>query len=97
MPYAFDDPAARGFTGSYSLRLRGVEPVRYTVRDGQLQMDRAGPTDCTISTNTQSFLRVGIGRAALTGRRRPCGRKPWLAFKVDTLFPAIPHGGGVAR
>lgn len=101
VPYAFDPEAARGFTGSYSLQLRGVQPVRYGVRNGQLQMDLTGRTDCTISTDTQTFLRLGIGvlsqaRAALTGKMRPGGRKPWLAFKVDTLFPAIPHGG-VAR
>ncbi len=61
-------------------------------------MDVAGRTDCTLTSDVQTFLRVGIGvvsqtKAALTFKVRPTGRKPWLAFQVDRLFPAIPHGG----
>lgn len=98
VPYAFDPDAARGFTGSFTLALKGVAPVPYDVRDGELVMDVPGPTDVTLTSDVQTFLRVGIGvvsqtRAALTFKVRPSGRKPWLAFKVDRLFPAIPHGG----
>ena len=98
VPYAFDAEAARGFTGSYTLALKGVAPVPYAVRDGDLFMEVVGRTDCTLTSDVQTFLRVGIGvvsqtRAALTFKVRPSGRKPWLAFSVDKLFPAIPHGG----
>ena len=98
VPYAFDPDAARGFTGSYSLNLKGVAPVPYAVRDGELSMEASPRIDCTLTSDVQTFLRVGIGvvsqtRAALTFKVRPTGRKPWLAFKVDRLFPAIPHGG----
>ena len=35
-------------------------------------------------------------RAALTGKLRAGGRKPWLAASFPRLFPPVPHGG-VAR
>lgn len=98
VPYAFDPEAARGFRGSYALRLRGMEPVTYSVDDGRLTMDVPGRADCVLRTDVPTFLRMGIGavsqaRAALTGRMRVGGRKPWLAAKVNKLFPPIPHGG----
>jgi hypothetical protein len=102
LPYAFDAQAARGFTGSFALRLRGVEPVRYAVIDGALQMDPEGRMACTITADPQTFLRFGIGvvsqlRATFTGRMRAGGSKPWLAFAVNRLFPPIPHGGVAMR
>ena len=98
LPYAFDAEAARGFTGSYTLRLHGVRPIRSAVVDGVLHCDVAGRTDCTITSDPHTFLRVGIGavsqlRAALTGKVRVGGRKPWLALATNRLFPPIPHGG----
>ncbi len=98
LPYAFDPAAASGFHGSYTLKLKGVEPIRYAVNDGELSCDVTGPTDCTITADPQTFLRIGIGvvsqlRAALTGKVRVGGRKPWLATATSRLFPPIPHGG----
>lgn len=101
LPYSFDAAAAEGFHGSFTLHLRGTAPVHYAVHDGRLELDVQGPTDCTITADPQTFLRAGIGvvsplRAALTGKVRPGGRKPWRALAADRLFPQIPHGG-VAR
>ncbi len=101
LSYAFDPAAAAGYHGSFTLHLRGTAPVRYAVHDGRLELDVEGPTDCEIKADPQTFLRAGIGvvsplRAALTGKVRPGGRKPWRAAAVDRLFPQIPHGG-VAR
>jgi hypothetical protein len=98
LPYAFDATAAQGFNGSFALRLRGVEPVRYAVADGQLLLDPAGRIGCTVTADPQTFLRFGIGvvsqlRATLTGKMRAGGPKPWLAFAIPRLFPPIPHGG----
>jgi putative sterol carrier protein len=98
LPYAFDAQAAQGFRGSFAFTLRGVEPLHYAVTDGALQMDYAERTDCTITADPQAFLRYGIGvvsqlRATLTGKMRAGGRKPWLAFGLNRLFPPIPHGG----
>lgn len=98
VPYAFDADAARGFRGSYALRLRGVAPVTYSIDDGRLTMGGTGRADCTLTSDVPTFLRLGIGvlsqpGAVLTGRMRAGGRKPWLAGKVNRLFPPIPHGG----
>jgi putative sterol carrier protein len=98
LPYAFDPQAAERFRGSFTLRLRGVEPVRYAIANGELQMDHEGRTDCTLTADPQTFLRFGIGlvsqlRATLTGKIRAGGTKPWLALAVNRLFPPIPHGG----
>lgn len=98
LPYAFDPEAARRFRGSYTLRLKGVEPIRFVIRDGVLRLGISGPTDCTMMSDPETFLRVGIGvvsqlRATLTGKLRAGGRKPWLAMATNRLFPPIPHGG----
>ncbi len=101
VPYAFDSEAARGFRGSFALRLRGIEPVTYSVDDGRLTMGVPGRADSVLTTDVPTFLRMGIGavsqaRAILTGRMRAGGRRPWLAARARSLFPPIPHGG-VAR
>jgi len=101
LPYAFDPDAAKGFRASFTLTLTGAEPVRYAIEDGALRLDVPGRTDCTITADPQTFVRLGIGvvsqlRAGLTGKMRAGGRKPWLAFTTSRLFPPIPHGG-VAR
>jgi putative sterol carrier protein len=98
VPYAFDPKAAQNFHGSFSLRLRGVEPLTYTVTNGRLVLDSDGRVECTMTADPQTFLLVGIGvvsqlRAAMTGKLRASGRKPWLGLALPRLFPAIPHGG----
>lgn len=98
LPFAFDAEAARDFQGSYTLQLRGVQPLRYAIDHGRLEMDAAGRTECTITADPQAFLRIGLGlvsqvRAVLTGKMRAGGRKPWLAPATSRLFPPIPHGG----
>lgn len=98
LPYAFDREAARNSRGSFSLRVRGAEPLVFSVADGQLELDSNGRADCTMSTDPQTFLQVGIGvvsqvRAAMTGKLRAGGRKPWLALAFPRLFPPVPHGG----
>lgn len=98
LPYSFDPDAARGFTASYTLRIRGVAPIRYAVTDGELSDEAPERTDCTVSTDPQTFLRLGIGvvtrlRAVSTFRLRAGGRRPWLAMATTRLFPPTKHGG----
>jgi hypothetical protein len=98
LPYAFDPESARGFTGSYLLRLTGCAPIPYAVVDGQLRRELDGRPDCTVTADPQTFLRMGIGvvsqlRAAATFKIRAGGRKPWLVTRIASLFPPIPHGG----
>jgi putative sterol carrier protein len=101
VPYAFDPKAAQKFHGSFRLQLRGVDPVTYSVDHGRLELDCEGRVDCTMTAAPHTFLLVGIGvvsqlRAALAGKLRAGGRKPWLASAFPRLFPPVPHGG-VAR
>jgi hypothetical protein len=47
--------------------------------------------DCTISVDPVTYLllgtrRIGLVRAALTGRVITYGRKPWLGLKLQKLF-----------
>jgi putative sterol carrier protein len=98
LEYTFDPEAARGFHGSFELRLKGVAPVRYAVHDGEVTLDGIDRVDCVLSSDPRTFLLYGIGvisqtRAILTGRLRASGRKPWLARSLSRLFPAVPHGG----
>ena len=83
---------------SFSLRLRGVAPLTYTVTNGRLELDSDGRVECTMTADPQTFLLVGIGvvsqlRAAMTGKLRAGGRKPWLGLAFPRLFPPFPHGG----
>jgi hypothetical protein len=98
VPFAFDAEGARGFTGSFLLRLKGVEPIRYAVADGALLDEPPERVECTITVDPQTFLRIGIGlvsirRAAVGLKLRAGGRRPWLALATSRLFPPIPHGG----
>jgi len=98
LTYVFDPEAAKDFRGSFSLRLKGVEPLRYAVADGRLELDPEGRIDCRLTADPQTFLRVGIGivsqlRAAVTGKLIATGRKPWLGFALTKVFPPAPHGG----
>ena len=98
LPYVFDPAAAKDFRGSFALRLKGAEAVRYAIEAGQLELDPEGRIDCRITADAQTFLRLGLGivsqlRASLTGKLIASGRKPWLALAVTRLFPTVPHGG----
>jgi putative sterol carrier protein len=101
LEYAFNGSAARGFHGSYELRLRGVQPIQYAVSDGHLSVGNIDRVDCKITSDPKTFLRYNIGaysqtRAVLTGKMRAGGRKPWLALANSRFFPLTSHGG-VAR
>jgi hypothetical protein len=102
LTYAFDPEAAKTFRGSYTMRLESVEPIRFGIADGVLRLNVSGRTDCTMTSDVQTFLRLGIGvvsqvRATFTGRIRAGGRKPWLAMATNRLFPPVPHGGVAHR
>ena len=101
LPALADPAASRGLTATFSLRLRGASPLALGWKDGRLWVDDGGPgggTDCVISADPRAFLLQGIGlypqwKLALTGRVVSWGRKPWLALRLSSLVPAVPHGG----
>ena len=65
-------------------------------------MDLAGRTDCTLTSDVQTFLRVGIGvvsqtHAALTFKVRPERPQALAGLPVDRLFPRSRTAGSPER
>ena len=99
LPFLVDREYAQGFSGTYEVRFKGATPLRYGVRRGEyLTHERVSEVDCRIRAECAPFLLNGIGlfplwKAALTGAMISYGRRPWLAFRLTKLLPAVPHGG----
>ena len=53
VPYAFDPKAAQNLHGSFSLRLRGVEPVRFPPKCGGIDNE-----DCDVREENE--VRPGV-------------------------------------
>jgi alkyl sulfatase BDS1-like metallo-beta-lactamase superfamily hydrolase len=94
LAYSVDQEAARGFTATYELRIRGGDSFLLCFEDGHLTVDRSSPgaaADCRFSVEPVSFLMLGYGRIsqvrpALTGKVLAWGRKPWLAAKFTKVL-----------
>ncbi|MPZ68438.1 MAG: hypothetical protein GEU71_02800 [Actinobacteria bacterium] len=85
--------AIAGMDACYEVRLRGGSTAYFQIADGDLEILET-PTrtvDCRISADPVSYLLVGYGRVGqwrpvLTGKIVAFGRKPWLGFKLASLF-----------
>ena len=99
--------ARRGEAGdlsaTFSLRLRGAEPLLFGWDRGRAWVDDGFPhrVDCHIVAEPRAFLLQGIGlvplwKLVLSGRMLSYGRRPWLSMRVPQLLPAVPHGGVAA-
>jgi hypothetical protein len=103
LPQVYDRDAARNFRGVYAMHLKGTAPLVYGFHDGELQVgDAAGRVDCHLGVDPVAFLLTTIGalpqwRAVLTGKMLAWGRRPWLAARLNSLLPRVPHGGVGAR
>ena len=95
LPLFVDREKARGFTGTFKLKLRGAVPVLLSFQSGELSVGRArregDSADCTISADPAAFLLVGYGRSSqwgpiLRGKLFASGRKPWLGLKFNSLL-----------
>lgn len=99
---AFVDPNVIGtFDGVFHLHLRGSGETPssdwiQTVADGGLTVSAGRPAkaDLRVSAEPVSFLLVGFGRlsrtrAALSGKIRAYGRKPWLATKLASMYISV--------
>jgi hypothetical protein len=77
---------------SFELRMRDGGRYRLAVDHGSAVVSAAGQrADCTITTDSVTFLLVGFGRIpqwspVLRGKLRPGGRKPWRAMRFGTLL-----------
>ena len=95
LPSFVDRQKARGFTGTFKLKLRGAAPVLLKFENGELTVGggrrEADSADCTISADPEAFLLVGYGRtsqwgAILRGKLFASGRNPWLGLKFNSLL-----------
>jgi uncharacterized protein (TIGR03083 family) len=94
LPLVPTSDAARGFTATLEMRIRGSRPYFLIFDDGVLTVapDRGvRRVDCHISAAPSPYLLVSAGRGSrwrpvLTGRIITYGRRPWLANKVKTIF-----------
>lgn len=93
LPLLVDPVGARGFTGSFEIRVRRAPRFVLRVDDGRAE---AGPVDgreadCVLSLSGCDALLVGFRRRKLwqsmvTGGAFAFGRHPWLGLRFHTLF-----------
>ena len=96
LPYAVDEEAARGFSASYGIQLRGGPAFTFTFAEGQLTVVEGRPprADCRISAEPVAYLltaygRVPVWRPAVRGSLLVYGRRPWLGLKLSSLVVAV--------
>jgi len=94
LPYFVDRAAAAGVRASFDIRLRGKDNPRVCLAfdDGSVNVafGSTESVDCHLSADPAAFLLLMYGRQrplrpALTGKVIAWGRKPWLAFRMQSL------------
>jgi hypothetical protein len=95
LPHYVNRDVAAGFDGVYDLRTKVGDRRIMAFRDGLLRVTTdPRSADCVIWTDAYTFLLIGYGRvglvkAALTGKVLAWGRKPWLALKLPDLISSV--------
>ncbi|SRR6266568_3106669 len=92
----FDKKAAKDFTANFVVHLRGVEKFTIICDKGKIKVENTLPqkVDCYISAAPLEFFLVSTGVTSkwlpiFTGKFFLYGRKPWLAFRLQTLFQSL--------
>jgi hypothetical protein len=88
-----DEKAARGFSATYGVQLRGGPAFTLAFADGRLSAIEGRPprADCRMSAEPVANLltaygRVPVWRPAIRGRLLSYGRRPWLGLKLPSLL-----------
>jgi len=96
LPHVIDPAKAAGFDARFAFRIRGGIEATFVFNDGVLQIEEAGtePVDCHLSVDPATYLLLSFNRInptipTLQGKVVAWGRRPWLAFKVASLFKTI--------
>jgi len=96
MPKLFDKNRAKGFTANFVIDIRGVEKFAIICDKGKLKIENKLPKkiDCRISATPLAFFLISTGNTSkwkqiLTGKFFVFGKKPWLAFQLQTLFISL--------
>jgi uncharacterized protein (TIGR03083 family) len=96
LPRMLDERSARGFTGSFEVRVRGGERFVLRIADGRAWSEPAGSrdVDCVLSLSAYHALlmgydRVPAWRVIASGKAWAFGHRPWLGPRFDRLFLAV--------
>jgi hypothetical protein len=102
LPAIVDEQAIRSFTGSFALRLCGIDSIPIAVDRGTFAIDEPlMRVDCHVLIDPIAFLRLNTGafmtkqRAVLTGKLFVYGRKPWKMLGFMNMTRPVQHGGQV--
>jgi putative sterol carrier protein len=92
----FDKKAVGNLAANFIISMRDIETFVIHIEKRTIRIEDALPknVDCYISLSPLTFFLVTNGYyslwlALLTGKIRLGGKKPWLAFKLQTLFKGL--------
>jgi uncharacterized protein (TIGR03083 family) len=93
MVHFVDRDAAAGLHAGFEIRLQGASNQYWYFDAGELTVEEAeiAPVDCRLAADPATWLlmsynRIGPTMAALTGKVRVWGRRPWLATRLSGVF-----------
>lgn len=93
LPYLLDKKRSSGARVDAGLRIRGMEPVRVSVHDGTLELEKATGqrVDFTMSVEPSVYLLMYFNRVhpvsqMLRGRLLVWGRRPWKIRTFQSVF-----------
>ena len=93
LPLLVDPARARGFAGSFEIRIRRAPRFVVRLADGEARILPAGgrEADCVLSLTAcdallVAFHRRELWRAIASGGALAYGRRPWLGLRFHTLF-----------
>jgi uncharacterized protein (TIGR03083 family) len=96
LPRVLDERSAKGFTGSFEIRVRGGERFVLRIAGGRAWSEPAESrdVDCVLSLSAYDALlmgysRVPVWRAIASGKAWSYGRRPWLGLRFHNLFEAV--------
>lgn len=96
LPRILDETGARGFTGSFEVRVRCGERFVLRIANGRAWSEPAEgqDVDCVLSLSGYHALLMGYGRVPVwrviaSGKAWAFGRRPWLGLRFDHLFQTV--------
>jgi uncharacterized protein (TIGR03083 family) len=96
LPRMLDERGARGFTGSFEVRVRGGQRFVLRIGDGRAWSEPAASqdVDCVLTLSAYHALLMGYGRVPVwrviaAGKAWAFGRRPWLGLRFDHLFLTV--------
>jgi hypothetical protein len=92
----YDKKAAKGFSGNFVLAIKGIDTFSLICTPQNVKVSSSKPqkVDCSLKIDPLTFFLVSNGytskwKAFSSGKISLGGRKPWLAFKLQTLFKGL--------